>query len=76
MMTDALVGKNEQDAERLFGTFRNVVTGESDGDADALGKLAVFAGVRDYPVRVKCATLAWHTLHAALANEADAVSTE
>ena len=76
MMTDALKGKSEAEAEKLFGVFRDLVTGEGSSDADALGKLAVFAGVRDYPVRVKCATLAWHTMHAALANETDAVSTE
>ena len=76
MMTEALKGKTEADAEALFGSFHDVVTGKSDADEDELGKLAVFAGVRDYPVRVKCATLAWHTLKAALADNEDAVSTE
>ena len=78
MMTEALEGKTEAEAEAMFGAFHDVVTGSSDdaADAEALGKLAVFAGVRDYPVRVKCATLAWHTMKAALANEDDAISTE
>ena len=75
MMTEALKGKAEADAEKLFGVFHELVTGRSDDD-ETLGKLAVFAGVRDYPVRVKCATLAWHTLKAALAERQDAVSTE
>jgi nitrogen fixation NifU-like protein len=80
MMTEALKGRTEAEAEELFSAFHAVVTGKS-GPADEeklgqLGKLAVFAGVRDYPVRVKCATLAWHTLKAALARREEAVSTE
>ena len=66
-----------QKAEKLFQAFHSVVTGKSEeASEDELGKLAVFAGVRDYPVRVKCATLAWHTLKAALAQQEEAVSTE
>jgi nitrogen fixation protein NifU and related proteins len=77
MMTEALKGKTEAEAEKLFEVFHSVVTGKSaDGNEKELGKLAVFAGVRDYPVRVKCATLAWHTLKAALAQQEEAVSTE
>jgi nitrogen fixation NifU-like protein len=77
MMTEALKGKTEAEAEKLFSAFHDLVTGKSElGDGDGLGKLAVFAGVRDYPVRVKCATLAWHTLKAALARQEEAVSTE
>jgi len=76
MMTEALKGKSEQDAEALFGAFHGVVTGSAEDEDDELGKLAVFAGVRDYPVRVKCATLAWHTLRAALADKDEAISTE
>ncbi len=76
MMTEALKGKTEAEAETLFGAFHDVVTGKEGADEEALGKLAVFAGVRDYPVRVKCATLAWHTLKAALAAKEEAVSTE
>ena len=76
MMSEALKGKSPEEADKLFGEFHAVVTGEEASDEDALGKLAVFAGVRDYPVRVKCATLAWHTLQAALHDDGDAVSTE
>jgi nitrogen fixation NifU-like protein len=77
MMTEALKGKTEAEAEKLFQAFHSVVTGKSgEANEEELGKLAVFAGVRDYPVRVKCATLAWHTLKAALAQQEEAVSTE
>ena len=80
MMTEALKGKTEAEAEELFRSFHELVTGKSklteDEKLDKLGKLAVFAGVRDYPVRVKCATLAWHTLRAAMAEEQTAVTTE
>jgi nitrogen fixation NifU-like protein len=77
MMTEALMGKTEAEAEQLFTAFHDLVTGKPElVERDSLGKLAVFAGVRDYPVRVKCATLAWHTLKAALARQEEAVSTE
>jgi nitrogen fixation NifU-like protein len=77
MMTEALKGKTEAEAEELFEAFHSLVTGKSQTpDEGRLGKLSVFAGVRDYPVRVKCATLAWHTLKAALAQQEEAVSTE
>jgi nitrogen fixation NifU-like protein len=77
MMTETLKGKTEAEAEKIFEAFHSVVTGKSDVvNEEELGKLAVFAGVRDYPVRVKCATLAWHTLKAALARQEEAVSTE
>jgi nitrogen fixation NifU-like protein len=77
MMTESLKGKTEAELNELFEHFHNVVTGkQQEGEAEKLGKLAVFAGVRDFPVRVKCATLAWHTLRAALENEEEAVSTE
>ncbi len=80
MMTEALKGKTEAEAEELFSAFHSLVTGKSEPATEArvgqIGKLAVFAGVRDYPVRVKCATLAWHTLKAALAQREEAVSTE
>ncbi len=73
MMTEMLKGRTEQEAEEIFNRFHAVVTGEQDiGDDEAeqgeggLDKLRVLAGVRDYPMRVKCATLAWHTLKAAL----------
>jgi nitrogen fixation NifU-like protein len=80
MMTEALKGKTEAEAEKLFDSFHRLVTGASalpePADDEVLGKLAVFAGVRDYPVRVKCATLAWHTMRSALQERNEAVSTE
>ena len=76
IMTEILKGKTEQDAEALFRAFQGIVTGKDDADGATLGKLQVLAGVRDYPARVKCATLAWHTVHAALANDGGKVSTE
>ena len=77
MMTQAVKGKSKQAAEELFTDFHRMVTGEAyeGSSAERLGNLKIFAGVRDFPVRVKCATLAWHTLHAAL-NKQDQVSTE
>ena len=76
MMTQALKGKTIDEAEALFGKFHKVVTGQGNGDQAELGKLAVFSGVSEFPVRVKCATLAWHTLQAALEGKQDPVSTE
>jgi nitrogen fixation NifU-like protein len=77
MMTQAVKGKSRQDAEELFKEFHSLVTGELDeeNDENQLGNLKIFTGVRDFPVRVKCATLPWHTLHAAL-NKKEIVSTE
>ena len=66
MMTDALKGKTEAEARVLFEEFHEMVTGHGTRDAKALGKLTVFAGVSEFPARVKCASLAWHTLKAAL----------
>jgi nitrogen fixation NifU-like protein len=76
MMTQALKGKTRQDADKLFQRFHSVVTGQSNGAPAELGKLTVFSGVSEFPARVKCATLAWHTLQAALEGKQDAVSTE
>ena len=79
MMTESVKGKTEAEAKALFERFHDLVTGKSAPGAAApgLGKLTVFAGVRDYPVRVKCATLAWHTLRAALeGNINEPVATE
>jgi nitrogen fixation NifU-like protein len=75
MMTQAVKGKSRDEAEQLFSEFHRMVTGESEDELSSLGNLRVFAGVRDFPVRVKCATLPWHTLHAALNNE-EIVTTE
>jgi nitrogen fixation NifU-like protein len=77
LMTTSVIGKAVGDAETLFRRVQAMLTGEGNGVRPGdLGKLAVFAGVREFPSRVKCATLAWHTLHAALAGTADPVSTE
>jgi nitrogen fixation protein NifU and related proteins len=77
MMTQAVKGKSKEEAEDLFREFHSMVTGELNEELDenSLGNLKIFAGVREFPVRVKCATLPWHTLHAAL-NKQDQVSTE
>jgi nitrogen fixation NifU-like protein len=75
LMTEALKGKPVAEVEHLFEEFHDVVTGVAE-PSPTLGKLAILAGVRDYPARVKCATLAWHTLRAALENQAQPVSTE
>jgi len=74
MMTDAVKGKTLEEARALSEQFRNLLTdrGEEPVDPDTLGKLAVFTGVKEYPMRVKCATLAWHTLAAALEDGGDA----
>jgi len=76
MMTQVLKGKSKEEAAKLFENFHSLVTGQSEGNPEALGKLAVFAGVSEFPVRVKCATLAWHTLQAALEGKQDSVTTE
>jgi nitrogen fixation NifU-like protein len=78
MMTEALKGKTEAEANGIFARFHDLVTGKRAGglDGSELGKLEVFTGVRDYPVRVKCATLAWHTMRAALTGISDTVATE
>lgn len=77
MMTQAVKGKSKEQAEELFKEFHSMVTGELDEEntENHLGNLKIFAGVRDFPVRVKCASLPWHTLHAAL-NKKEIVSTE
>lgn len=70
LMTDALIGKTEQEAEALFSHFHGMMMEEGKGgDAQRLGKLGVLSGVREFPTRVKCATLAWHTLQSALTED-------
>jgi len=79
LMTEAVKGKPLAESERLFENFHELLTGDPSvkGKAGAeLGKLAVFEGVREFPVRVKCATLAWHTLQAALAGRGEPATTE
>ena len=77
MMTQSVKGKSKPEAEQLFDEFHRMATGELDeeNDPNHLGKLKIFAGVREFPARVKCATLSWHTLHAALEGQ-EKVSTE
>jgi nitrogen fixation protein NifU and related proteins len=78
LMTDALKGKTLAEVDALFERFHQLVTSDPDAapDTSGLGKLAVFAGVREHPSRIKCATLSWHTLKAAVAGGKTKVSTE
>jgi nitrogen fixation protein NifU and related proteins len=76
LMTEALKGKTVDEARTLFEKFHDMVTSAPDTVAADLGKLSVLAGVREYPTRIKCASLAWHTMKAAVAGEQGTVSTE
>lgn len=77
LMTEIIKGKTEHEANVLFQQFHAMTTGQTEEvKLEAVGKLAVLAGVREYPARVKCATLAWHTLDAALKNQQTSISTE
>ena len=78
IMTELVKGKTKAEIEAIFEGFHDLVTSESGkpDDSPDLGKLAVFGGVREYPARVKCATLSWHTLQAALHGEAASATTE
>ena len=76
MMTEALKGRTEAEARALFDTFHQLVTGETRPSDASLGKLVVFSGVRGFPMRVKCASLAWHTLRAALDDVHETMTTE
>ena len=78
ILTETLKGKTRAEAESLFEAFHDLVTGKPAGNGNNpdLGKLAVFSGVSEFPVRVKCATLAWHTLRSALGGEESLVMTE
>ena len=78
VMSSVVKGKTTAEVERLFEAFHKLVRGElrPDEHADTLGKLAAFSGVSEFPARVKCASLAWHTLHAALETSENTVSTE
>jgi nitrogen fixation protein NifU and related proteins len=75
ILTETLKGKTREEAEGLFETFHDLVTGKRSAP-DNLGKLAVFSGVSEFPARVKCATLSWHTLKSALAGGASTATTE
>ena len=77
LMTEAVKGRPEAEVRELFQKFHHLMTVEdAEADADGLDKLAVFSGVREFPVRVKCATLAWHTLVAALDGDSADATTE
>lgn len=75
LMTDALRGRTRAEAETLYEHIHAMLTGSAEADIAAVGKLAALAGVREYPTRVKCASLCWHTVHSAL-GEGGTVSTE
>ena len=76
LMTDAMKGKSIDEAETLFNNFHSLITTENEIDSDHLGKLAVLAGVKNFPARVKCASLCWHTLRSALIGNDKPVTTE
>ena len=78
VMSSLVKGKTKSEAEKLFASFHKLVTGGLTGEAEVeeLGKLAAFSGVSEFPARVKCASLPWHTLHAALASDDAVVTTE
>ena len=76
LMTDSIKGKTLAEVEELFGRFHEMITRPPDEPIDDLGKLSVLAGVRQFPVRVKCASLPWHTLRSAADTRDDVVSTE
>ena len=77
VMSSTVKGKKRAEAEALFDTFHKLVTGENAGLSEAeLGRLAAFSGVSEFPARVKCATLAWHTLRTALESDQNVVTTE
>jgi nitrogen fixation NifU-like protein len=78
LMTTLVKGKSKAEALELFDHFHDLVTAPADTPVDEarLGKLVVFSGVREFPMRVKCATLAWHTMKAALAGQDQPISTE
>lgn len=79
LMTEVLMGKTLEEVEELFGQFHEMLTGDPSEQPEVpagLGKLEVMSGVREFPIRVKCATLAWHTMHAAAAGSEEPVTTE
>ena len=77
LMTEAVKGKSVEQAENLFADVHRLLTDEAEQDPSALlGKLSVLMGVKEFPLRVKCATLAWHTMHAAIIDEQQTVTTE
>lgn len=71
LMTDAIKGKTVVEARDLFEHFHAMITSDTDTQQEDMGKLSVLAGVREFPTRIKCASLAWHTMKAAVASESD-----
>ena len=79
LMTESVMGKSKAEAEEIFKAFRHMITREPGSDFDPdeiLGDLEILSGVSEFPVRIKCATLSWHTLNAALEGQDDSISTE
>jgi nitrogen fixation NifU-like protein len=76
LMTESIKGKTRTDVEKMFSDFRQLVTGVGNPDIESLGKLAAFSGLSEFPIRVKCGMLSWHTLRAALKHDTAVVSTE
>lgn len=76
LMTESVKGRTRAEIDAIFGRVHELVTGHGDPDDPALGKLAVFRGVSEFPMRVKCATLPWHTLNAAFNGGSAPISTE
>ena len=76
VMTGELKGKSLAEAKDLFKKFQGIITGKTEADFTGLDKLSIFAGVREFPVRVKCAALAWHTMLEAIENGTEKISTE
>ena len=78
MMTEGVIGKSVEEALTVFAAFREMITAKSDGskDSEILGDLEILKGVAQYPTRIKCATLSWHTLQAALQGTEKDISTE
>ena len=77
MMTQSIKGKSLAEADEIFGAFHRMVTEpDSELDSDTLGDLETLSGVNEYPTRIKCAVLAWHTMRSALADDGDTVTTE
>lgn len=76
LMTEIVSGRSLAETETIFSNFHDLVTGEAGVDSAELGKLEVLSGVREFPARVKCATLAWHALRAAIAGQQEEVTTE
>jgi nitrogen fixation protein NifU and related proteins len=76
LMTDAVKGKTVEEARELFDQFHAMITSNPETPAADLGKLSVFAGVREFPTRIKCASLAWHTMKAAVAHTTTAITSD